>query len=255
MPSKFEIRATSVAIQGDGLTIDAYLAQPQVDQALPAIIVFQEIFGVNDYIRDVTRRLACEGYVAIAPALYQRTAPGLELGYGAENIKIGRSYKDRTTAEQLLSDTRATLSYLRNLPEVQPEAIGCIGFCFGGHVAYLAATLADIRATASFYGAGIATMTAGGGAPTVQRTREIQGRIELFLGTQDASIPNEHVEIVEQELQAQNIDHCLHLYDADHGFFCDQRSSYNPAATQDAWQRVKRLFASTFTPDIEPARF
>ena len=220
------------------------MAMPAEKGPFPGIVVLQEIFGVNDHIRDVTRRLAQQGYVAIAPALYQRQAPGFEAGYTAEGIKVGRQYKDQTKAEELLSDIQATIDYLISQTPTHPNGIGCIGFCFGGHVAYLAATLPDIHATASFYGAGITTMTPGGGKPTITRTKDIRGgTVYAFFGTKDASIPAEEVEEIEDELNKHQVLHRIFRYEgADHGFFCDQRASYNEAAAADAWNHVKQLF-------------
>ena len=229
-----DIQTQTVQIPNGTLLIDAYLAQPVGLNTCPAVIVFQEIFGVNAHIRDVTDRLAREGYVAIAPALYQRTAPGFEVGYTDADVQLGRSYKVQTTAAELLSDTRATISGLRRLPQVGGGAIGCIGYCFGGHVAYLAATLPDIKATASFYGAGIATMTPGGGAPTVGLTAQIQGTLYAFFGTQDTLIPNPEIAQIEAALQKQQQSHRLFRYPTGHGFFCDQRASYQPEAATDA---------------------
>ncbi len=238
-----DIETRTLQIPNGDLLIDAYLVQPKAEGPYPAVIVFQEIFGVNDHIRDVSRRIAQEGYVAIAPALYQRQAPGFETGYTPKDIEIGRQYKNQTTAAELISDTQAAIAYLRTLPQVQGEAIGTIGFCFGGHVAYLVASLPDIKATACFYGAGIATMTPGGGAPTVSRTADIQGTIYVFLGDQDTSIPLDQVEQIQTELRQHGIDHQIFRYaTADHGFFCDQRGSYQAAAALDAWEKVKQLF-------------
>jgi carboxymethylenebutenolidase len=172
-----EISTNSVKVTNGSVEIAAYLAMPVEGGPFPGIVVLQEIFGVNSHIRDVTERLAKEGYIAIAPALYQRLAPGFETGYTDEDIKIGKQYKDQTQASELLSDIQATIDYLISQTPVKPNAIGCIGFCFGGHVAYLAATLPDIQATASFYGAGITTMTPGGGEPTITRTKDITGTI------------------------------------------------------------------------------
>lgn len=152
-----EIRTSHVKIPNKDLQIDAYLAEPKNEGVFPSVIVIQEIFGVNSHIRDVTERIAKEGYVAIAPAIYQRLAPGFETGYTPEDIEIGRKYKDQTKADELLSDIQSTIAYLKNLPNVKGDAIGSIGFCFGGHVVYLASILPDIKATASFYGAGITT--------------------------------------------------------------------------------------------------
>lgn len=238
-----EIQTRLVQIPNGDLLLDAYLARPLGPGKYPAVLVFQEIFGVNHHIRDLTRRLAREGYVAIAPALYQRQAPGFETGYTPADIEMGREYKNQTTAPELLSDAKAAIAYLQNLASVKGQAIGAIGFCFGGHVAYLVATLPEIRATASFYGAGITTLTPGGGDPTLSRTQEIQGTIHLFFGDQDASIPLEQVEQIQAELQKHQIDHQIFRYpDAEHGFFCDQRSSYHPEAAAAAWDQVKQLF-------------
>ena len=237
-----EIRHDRVTVPNGDLLIDAYLAQPVALGTYPGVIVIAEIFGVNVHIRDVTERLAREGYVAIAIAIYQRLAPGFEVGYSPEDIEIGRKYKEKTKASELLSDIQATINYLKTLPSVKGNGFGTIGFCFGGHVVYLAATLPDIKATASFYGAGITTMTPGGGEPTNTKTKDIKGTIYSFFGTQDASIPLEQVNQIEAELQQYKIPHRIFRYDAAHGFFCDRRGSYEPKAAADAWIQVKELF-------------
>lgn len=242
-----EIRTADVKVPNGELQIAAYQAEPVAEGQFPAIIVIQEIFGVNLHIREVTERIAREGYVAIAPAMYQRLAPGFESGYTPEDVYIGKQYKQQTTASELLSDIQAAIAYLKSLPNVKKDRFGCIGFCFGGHVAYLAATLPDIQATASFYGAGITTLTPGGGEPTVTRTGEIKGTLYAFFGTQDASIPLEQVNQIEAQLQRHNIPHQVFRYDADHGFFCDRRGSYNPLAAADAWVQVKQLFQEQLT--------
>ena len=238
-----EIKTDSVKIANGSVEIAAYLAMPGGEGSFPGIVVLQEIFGVNDHIRDVTQRLAKEGYVAIAPALFQRQAPGFETGYTAEDIQIGKQYKEQTKAAELLGDIQAAIDYLKSQTPAKPEAVGCIGFCFGGHVAYLAATLPDIKATASFYGAGITTMTPGGGDPTVTRTQDIKGTLYAFFGMEDASIPVEQVNEIKAALEKYQILHRIFLYEgADHGFCCDQRASYNEAAAADAWNQVKQLF-------------
>lgn len=237
-----EIRTENVTVPNGDLQIAAYLAQPAAEGKFPAVIVIQEIFGVNAHIREVTERIAKEGYVAIAPAIYQRQAPGFETGYTPEDIKIGKEYKAQTTASELLGDIQATIDYLKTRPEVQSQGFGCIGFCFGGHVAYLAATLPEIQATASFYGAGTATQTPGGGPPTVTRTADIKGTLYGFFGTQDASIPLAEVDQIEAQLQKHGIKHQIFRYNADHGFFCDHRSSYDASAAADSWEQVKQLF-------------
>ncbi|MFB8790663.1 MAG: dienelactone hydrolase family protein [Potamolinea sp.] len=239
-----EIITDTVKIANGAINIEAYLAMPKGKGSFPGIVVLQEIFGVNDHIRDVTQRLAREGYVAIAPALFQRQAPGFETGYTAKDIEVGRIYKQQTTAEQLLGDIQATINYLIGNTPAQPDGVGCIGFCFGGHVAYLAATLKDMRAIASFYGAGIATSTPGGGPPTITRTKDIKGgTLYAFFGLEDASIPAKEVDEIEAALNKHQVLHRIFRYKgADHGFFCDQRATYNEAAAADAWENVLQLF-------------
>ncbi len=235
-----------VKIPNQNISIDAYLATPNQPGTFPAIIVIQEIFGVNAHIRDVTERIANQGYVAIAPAIYQRLAPGFEAGYTPEEVIIGREYKNKTKATELLSDIQATINYLYNLPQVKQEGVGAIGFCFGGHVTYLTATLADIKATASFYGAGITTWCPGENQPTITRTKDIKGTLYAFFGLEDASIPLEQTEEIEQELIKYNIPHQVFRYSgANHGFFCDRRGSYNKNAASDAWTKVLQLFTDT----------
>jgi carboxymethylenebutenolidase len=238
-----DIATENITIPNGDLDISAYLAFPTAEGTYPAILVVQEIFGVNDHIRDITRRIAREGYVAIAPAIYQRIAPNFETGYTPKDIEIGREYKNRTTAEELESDIQATIDYLYRLSKVKKTGIGSIGFCFGGHVVYLTSILDDIKVTASFYGAGITTETPGGGKPTITRTSQIKGTIYAFFGTLDASIPVAQVDEIESALAHYQIPHQVFRYeDADHGFFCDQRGSYNPSAASDAWNHVLELF-------------
>ncbi len=237
------IDTKTVKLSLDNLQIEAYLAQPQEPGSYPGIVVLQEIFGVNAHIREVTERIAKLGYVAIAPAIFQRIAPGFETGYTPEAIETGRNYAMQTKASELLSDIQTAIDYLKSLPLVKKDGFGCIGFCFGGHVAYLTSTLPDIKATASFYGAGITSRTPGGGAPTLTLTPEIKGTLYAFFGKEDASIPLLEVDQIEAELEKYKIKHRVFRYDgANHGFFCDHRSSYNPSSAADAWEQVKQLF-------------
>jgi carboxymethylenebutenolidase len=237
------IRTSCVKIANAGLLIDAYLAEPNHFGVFPAVIVVQEIFGVNIHIREVVERLAREGYVAIAPALFQRTAPNFESAYSPENIQEGRDLKDKTKADEIISDIQAAIAYLKGLPNIKGEAIGSIGFCFGGHVVYLTATLPEIKATASFYGAGIPSTTFGGGEPTIRRTKDITGAIYAFFGEEDAGIPLTDVDKVEAALKEANISHKVFRYaNAGHGFFCNHRGSYHPESAADAWTHVLELF-------------
>ena len=238
-----EVSSKWVQIQ-NGVAIDAYLSLPEPSGTYPGVIVIQEIFGVNEHIQDLTQRLAAEGYVAIAPAIYQRQAPGFAVGYSDEEVQQGREYKVQTQANELIGDIQAAIDYLYSLPQVEQSGVGTIGFCFGGHVVYLAATLKNVAATASFYGAQIATWCPGEDEPTIARTKDIKGTVYAFFGREDPLIPNEQTEQIETELQKCNIAHQVFRYSgATHGFMCDRRQSYNRAAAEDAWEKVLDLFS------------
>ena len=238
-----EVSSKWVQIQ-NGVAIDAYLSLPEPSGTYPGVIVIQEIFGVNEHIQDSTARLAREGYVAIAPAIYQRLAPGFAVGYSNREVEQGREYKVKTQARELLGDIQAAIDYLYSLPQVKPSGICTIGFCFGGHVVYLAATLENVTATASFYGAQITTWCPGEDEPTITRTKDIKGTVYAFFGTEDPLIPNEQTEQIEAELQKYNTPHQIFRYEgATHGFMCDRRESYNPDAAEDAWKKVLDLFS------------
>ncbi len=239
---KMPVVAQQITIGGDLAPIGAYLATPDDCGCFPGIIILQEVFGVNPYIRAVTERIASLGYVAIAPALFDRQVPNFDVGYSPAELELGRNYAQNTQASELLTDIQAAIDYLKNLPQVK-SSFGCVGFCFGGHVAYLAATLPDIAVTASFYGRGITTFTPGGGEPSVSQTGSIAGTIYMFFGMDDASIPPEHVAEIATALERYNIPHRIWQYPgAEHGFCCDFRASYNPTAATDAWQHVAALF-------------
>lgn len=242
-----KIKTDTVQIPNQDLLISAYLAQPETKETVPAVIVVQEIFGVNEHIQDVTRRFAQEGYIAIAPAIYQRQAPNFTAGYTPKDIEIGRVYKNQTKAQELLSDIQATIDYLYQLPQVKKTGVGSIGFCFGGHVTYLTATLPEIKATASFYGAGITNWCPGEeNSATIDYTKEIKNKIYCFFGLEDASIPVEQIEQIKAQLQKYHIDHQVFCYpNAGHGFFCDRRDSYHQTSAEDAWQKVLDLFKSS----------
>ncbi|WP_373528787.1 dienelactone hydrolase family protein [Nostoc sp.] len=254
-----EINTSYVKVPNNDLQIDAYLAQPAQKGTFGAVIVFPEIFGVNRNIRDITELIAKQGYVAIAPALYQRLAPGFGVeysqeyaGFSPEGYQIGLQYYQQVKYQEILSDIQATITYLKTLPNVKDNAIGAIGFCFGGHVAYMAATLPNIKATASFYGGGITTASYGEDTPTINRTSEIKGTIYAFFGTRDELVSQEENEQIEAELKKHKINHRVFRYDAGHGFFhgffkdqypfITQNPSYNPEAAPDAWKHILELF-------------
>src|SRR5437016_4645496 len=116
-----------------GDTMEAFMARPAALPDPPPVLVCQEIFGVNAHIRQVTERLAREGYLALAPDLFHRHAPGLELDYGPASIERGRAIAwGKCTVEELVTDVTSAFAFLRALPDVAAERLGVVGFCWGG---------------------------------------------------------------------------------------------------------------------------
>jgi carboxymethylenebutenolidase len=231
-----------IPLEGGG-SMGGYLVRPKSGGPHPGVIVFMEIFGVNSHIRDVTERVAREGYVALAPDYFHRTGPGMELGYDNEGMSEGMKHLMQLKADQMISDAKAAIAYLRGRSDTTRK-IGCMGFCIGGHMTYLTACTTDVAAAASYYGGGIAgAQGPGGGASTISRTPGIRGRIHCYFGGRDAMIPLSQVDAIRKALAAAGTRSEVVVYDeADHGFHCDQRASYHKPSAEDAWRRTLALF-------------
>jgi carboxymethylenebutenolidase len=240
---KISTERVSIPLAGGG-SMGGYLARPAEGPARPAVLVFMEIFGVNPHIRDVTERVAREGYAALAPDYFHRTGPGAEYGYDDAGFAAGMKLLNALRSDEMVADAKAAIAWLRTRKDVRGDRIGCMGFCIGGHMTYLAACETDVRAAASFYGGGIAGPQGPGGQPsTIGRTAKIKGRILCLFGAKDAFIPMDQVEVIRDALVRAKTRHEVVVYPGcDHGFFCDQRPSYDAKAAQDAWEKVKRLF-------------
>ncbi len=158
-----------VKVPVGSLSMPAYVARPTAPGTYPSVIVFQEIFGVNHHIRSVADRVAAEGYVALAPEVFYRTAPGLELKYDADGLGRGIELMGKVTATEAMADVAGALAYLKGRPEVGGRGTGAMGFCFGGHLTYLSACEHPIAAAASFYGGGIAVGSPGNDGPPTRR--------------------------------------------------------------------------------------
>lgn len=243
-----EIVTERVRIPAEGgQTMGGYLARPKDGAPRPAVLVYMEIFGINAHIRDVTERVAKEGYVALAPDYFHRTGPGADYGYDEAGMAAGMKLLGALKADQMIADANAAIAFLRARGDVRGDRIGCMGFCIGGHMTYLTACECDVQAAASFYGGGIAAPQGPGGGPsTLSRTSKIRGKILCLFGEKDALIPASQVDAIRAALKQANVRGEVVVYPgADHGFFCDQRATYQKAAADDSWSRVKALFAET----------
>jgi len=239
-----ELTSERVEIPVDGGAMPAYVARPS-ESGTPyaGVVVWMEIFGVNRHIRDVADRVAREGYVAVAPNFFHRTAPVLDLGYDDAAMQEGLGHMRRLDAESMITDARAAVGYLHGRGDTT-GAVGTVGFCVGGHMAYLTACECDVQAAASYYGGGIAAPEGPGGrASTVSRTPKIRGALHAFFGARDAMIPAEQVEAVRKALEEAGVRHEVVVYEgAGHGFHCDERDSFDEEAAGDAWQKTLALF-------------
>jgi len=236
---------------GEEPPLACWLALPPVGPARAGVLVLPEIFGINPWVRSVAGRLALAGYAALAVPLFSRTAPGLSLGYDADAVQEGRSHKERTTAPALLADLARAADWLREAQPQLPAGLGCVGFCFGGHVAMLAASLPMVRASCDCYGAGVVAGRPGGGAPTLDGVAASPGRLLCLCGREDPLIPPADVAAIGAALTAANAQrppgdgHRLLTLPAGHGFFCEARADFRPEAASVGWQEMLAFFAET----------
>jgi carboxymethylenebutenolidase len=212
----------------DGSTMAAYTAIPNGQGPFPGLLLFQEAFGVNHHIRGLADRFADEGFVTVAPELFHRTAPqGFEGDYG--NFASVAPHMKALTEKGLSDDVRAAAEWLRHQPSARPEAVASIGYCLGGRVSFLANTLLPLRAAVSYYGAGIAP-------EFLKRAASLAGPLLFFWGGRDQHIPPAQIETVLAGVKAAGKAFTnVVISEADHGFFCDERPSFNPGAARDAW--------------------
>jgi carboxymethylenebutenolidase len=203
----------------DGFALSAYRADP-TGKPRGALVVAQEIFGVNSHIRSVCDGFAADGYVAIAPALFDRYERGVDIGYTPDDIAKGRELKGRAEIDAALRDVAAARDVAADAGKV-----GVIGYCWGGFVAWMTASrLPGFACAVPYYGGGI--LDAAGERP--------QCPVMAHFGERDSMIPVEGV----RKLAAAHPEAQVFIYAADHGFNCDQRGSFDAAAAKLARERT-----------------
>ena len=221
-------RETIELIVAEASPMTAYVARPSTSGPHPGLIVFQEAYGVNRHIRNVTDRFANEGYVAVAPELFHRTAPrGFEGDY--KDFPSVKPHYQALTNEAAEADIRATYDWLHSSSHVNPNQISCVGFCLGGRVSFLANAVVPMKAAVSFYGGGIAP-------GLLDRAARLHGPALLIWGGLDKHItPDLRAAVVDALKAAQKPYVNVEFSYADHAFFCDERAAYNPNAARQAW--------------------
>ena len=209
----------------DGHKLAGYRAAPK-GKPRGGLVIVQEIFGVNAHIKRVTDGFAADGYVALAPAIFDRAEPGFETGYKPEDIERGRAVRMKIPLEDMVKDLRAAVKALAG----EGLRVGVVGYCLGGTLAWLSATRIDGLACAvGYYGGGIAD------------TADEHPRCPVLLhfGETDQSIPKEHHE----RIMAAHPTLPTHVYPAGHGFNCDERASYHEPSAQLARSRTLDFLA------------
>jgi carboxymethylenebutenolidase len=219
----------------DGTSMNAFVARPVEKGSFPGMLLFQEAFGVNGHIRDVAQRLAREGYVAIAPELYHRTAPsGIEIAYN--DFPSVMPHMKALTEKGLSDDVHAAFGWLRDSSHVAPNRIGSIGFCMGGRVSFLTNSIVPVRGSISFYGGSIAPAL-------LPRAAHLHASMLFFWGGLDKHIQQDQISSVINAVKAAGKPYInVEISDADHGFFCDARPTYNPVAAKEAWSLAMSFF-------------
>jgi len=220
---------------GDGTSLRAFVARPD-RQPTRGLLVFQEAFGVNAHIRDVAGRFGREGFLAIAPELFHRTAPGFECAY--TEFAKATPHLQAITEQGLVADARAAYEWLSS------EGVGgnaaAVGYCLGGRAAFVANSAVPLKAAASYYGGRI--------PPLIKRAPDLSGPMLFFWGGLDHHIPEaDRQAVVDGVRDANKVFVNVIFSDADHGFFCDARASYNRAAAAQAWS-LTTTFLETYCP-------
>lgn len=203
----------------DGVTIGAYRADP-AGKPRGALIVCQEIFGVNRHIRSVCDKYAAQGYVALAPAFFDRAEPNVELGYTPDDIARGRSIMQQIKLDNAMLDVKAAVDLLSSVGKV-----GIVGYCWGGTVSWAAATrVAGLACSAPYYGGGIAGLA----------SETPRCPVEMHFGETDHAIPMTDVD----KVRAAQPGVAFFVYPAGHGFNCDERGSYDAPSAKLATERT-----------------
>lgn len=202
----------------DGHEFNAWLAAP-TGAARGAVVIAQEIFGVNRHIRAVADGYAAAGYVTIAPCLYDRVRRGIELGYSEPEVQQGRGYRLQIPTEKTLLDLTSSINVIKHAGRV-----AVVGYCWGGTLAYLAACELPVACAVSYYGGQIKDHLA----------KPPRRPVLYHFGEKDPYIPASDIE----KIRAADPTGEFHLYPADHGFNCEERGSYEPASAKLAFTRT-----------------
>jgi len=211
-----------------------YLALPPAGRG-PGLVLFQEIFGVNEHIRAVAEQYALDGFVVLAPDLFWRQAPRVELGYEGAERERAMALMKAADPKQLAEDVRTSVAALRGRPEVSADSrVGAIGYCLGGRLAYVAAATASVDAAVCYYGGGIQSQ--------LDLAPQVACPVQFHYAGDDPNIPPEAVDKVRAAFEGRDAE--FHLYPgAHHGFNCWARSAWDAPSAALAHGRALTFLA------------
>jgi len=241
------IVADTVRVPAEGAMLPAYLAHPEQGGPWPLILVAQEIFGVHEHIKDVCRRLAKLGYLAIAPELFFRQGDVSRL---KDSNEIISTVVSKVPDAQVMADLDAVVAWAERSGMMQPDKIGITGFCWGGRITWLyAAHSAKVKAGVAWYGRLEGVSNPLQPAHPLSLAGQLQAPVLGLYGGADTGIPVESVEKMRAALTARGNGSEIVLYpDAPHAFFADYRPSYRKEAAEDGWRRLQAWFAAHGLP-------
>lgn len=224
----------------DGNEMPSFLAKPDGDEPRGAVIVLQEVFGVNTEVHRIAELFASAGYVALAINYYHRTHPHLNEPYTTQGLQAGMAAAGKTSRETLRADVAAAITYLRAQPFVDAAKIATCGFCFGGSVAFVTATLPGLAGAIAFYGVSIAAGFPNGEAEGLADARAIRIPLLLLFGGRDEYIPADAIPRIDKTLADADVRHEVVTYPAvGHAFFRESSAQIDSHEVADAWSRVQ----------------
>ena len=225
-------------VLGDGTR--AYYGRPDGDGPYPAVLIYIEAFGVNDHFEHLTQRFADAGFAAITPDIYDNKI------YEYSDLDGAIGHLKAMDDEKVMAQSAASLDFMEGRNEVKSGANCVTGFCMGGRYAFLAnsALASRIKAAASFYGGGIGPVEDFAGRKILlDRVGEMQAPIQLWYGAEDQSIPPEEHGRIAEAMTAANKRYTMNVFpNVGHGYFCEDRESFNESATNESWDAMLALF-------------
>jgi carboxymethylenebutenolidase len=247
------VNAQTITTSGDGLTAGeikipanggdmvGYRAMPATGDKFPVVLVVQEIFGVHEHIKDVCRRLAKQGYMAIAPELYARQGDVSKI---KDMNEIISSVVSKVPDQQVMEDLDATVAFAKASGKANADRLAITGFCWGGRITWLyAAHNPNVKTGAAWYGRLVGAASELQPKHPIDIAAALKAPVLGLYGAADGGIPNDTVEKMRNELKAGASQSDINLYpDTPHGFHADYRPSYRKEQADDAWKKMLAWF-------------